>query len=84
MQERREKYRAMQLDGPGQPLRAVERDMPVPGANEILIKILACGVCRTDLHIADGEIPAAHYPVVPGHEIVGRIVQWVAAYRASR
>ena len=75
MQERREKYRAMQLDGPGQPLRAVERDMPVPGANEILIKILACGVCRTDLHIADGEIPAAHYPVVPGHEIVGRIVQ---------
>jgi len=49
--------------------------MPVPGTNEILIKILACGVCRTDLHIADGEIPAARYPVVPGHEIVGRVVQ---------
>lgn len=75
MQVRREKYRAMQLDGPGQPLRAVERDMPVPGANEILIKILACGVCRTDLHIVDGEIADARYPVVPGHEIVGRIVE---------
>ena len=75
MQERRERYRAMQLDGPGELLHAVERAMPVPDANEILIKILACGVCRTDLHIADGEIPDARYPVVPGHEIVGRVVQ---------
>ena len=75
MQARRETYRAMQLDGPGQPLRAVERDMPVPGPNEILLQILACGVCRTDLHIADGEIAEARYPVIPGHEIVGRIVE---------
>ena len=69
------KYHAMQLDGPGRSLQLVERDMPVPDSDEMLIKILACGVCRTDLHIVDGEIPEANYPVVPGHEIVGRIVQ---------
>ena len=69
------KYHAMQLDGPGRPLLFVERNMPAPAATEMLIKVLACGVCRTDLHIADGEIPDANYPIVPGHEIVGRIVQ---------
>ena len=69
------KYHAMRLDGPGRPLLFVESDMLVPGTNEILIKVLSCGVCRTDLHIVDGEIPDANYPVVPGHEIVGRIVQ---------
>ncbi len=75
MDENRKQYRAMQLDGPGRSLRVVERAMPVPGANEMLIKVLACGVCRTDLHIVDGEIPAANYPIVPGHEIIGRILQ---------
>lgn len=74
MDENREQYHAMQLDGPGRSLRAVERAMPVPGADEMLIKVLACGVCRTDLHIVDGDIPA-NYPIVPGHEIVGRILQ---------
>ncbi len=69
------KYHAMQLDGPGRTLLSVERDMPVLGTDEMLIKILACGVCRTDLHIVDGEIPDANYPIVPGHEIVGRIVR---------
>jgi len=64
----------MQLDGPGQPLRLVERCLPQPKPYELLIEIAACGVCRTDLHVADGEIPA-HYPVVPGHEIVGRILK---------
>lgn len=62
----------MQLDAPGVALRRVERPVPVPGPGEVLIKIAACGVCRTDLHIIDGEVPA-HFPIVPGHELVGRI-----------
>ena len=66
--------RAMVLDAPGKALRLVERPMPAPAPNEVLIEIAACGVCRTDLHVADGEIPA-RYPIVPGHEIVGRILK---------
>jgi propanol-preferring alcohol dehydrogenase len=50
-----------------------ERDDPIPGDGEIRIKISACGVCRTDLHIVDSELPDIRYPVIPGHEIVGRI-----------
>ncbi|WBX83590.1 zinc-dependent alcohol dehydrogenase family protein [Sphingosinicella microcystinivorans] len=65
--------RAAELAGPGQALRIVERPMPVPGADELLIAVSACGVCRTDLHVMDGEIPA-RYPIVPGHEIVGRVI----------
>ena len=65
--------RAMVLDGPGQPLRLVDRPRPQPGAGQVLIRVLACGVCRTDLHVADGELPQARYPIVPGHEIVGRV-----------
>jgi len=64
--------RAMQLDRPGAPLRMVERPIPVPGPGELLIEVAACGVCRTDLHIADGDIKAP-LPIVPGHEIVGRV-----------
>ena len=67
-----DKMHAMQIDAPGEPLRLVERETPVPGRGELLIVVAACGVCRTDLHIVDGEIPA-HYPIVPGHEIVGRV-----------
>ena len=63
---------AMQIDRPGAPLRRVEREIPVPGRNELLVEVSACGVCRTDLHVLDGEI-AATYPIVPGHEIVGRV-----------
>jgi propanol-preferring alcohol dehydrogenase len=62
----------MVLDGPGQPLRLVERPQPQAGPGQVLIQVLACGVCRTDLHVADGELPQARYPIVPGHEIVGR------------
>lgn len=65
--------RAMALQEIGGPLRLVERDMPEPGAGEILIAVSACGVCRTDLHIIDGDI-RDHLPIVPGHEIVGRVV----------
>ena len=65
--------RAMQLDGPGMPLRMVERPVPVPGPGELLIEVAACGICRTDLHVVDGEIRGP-LPIVPGHEIVGRVV----------
>jgi alcohol dehydrogenase, propanol-preferring len=57
------------------PLRALEIPTPKPRANEILIQILACAVCRTDLHIVDGELPNPKLPLVPGHEIVGVIVE---------
>ena len=67
-------YLAMQCGGPGQCLRAVQRTIPVPGPQGVLLQVAACGVCRTDLHVIDGEIPA-HYPIVPGHEIVGHIRQ---------
>lgn len=65
---------AMQIDAPHNPPRAVDRPVPRAGPGEVLIAVSACGVCRTDLHVLDGEIPA-HYPIVPGHEIVGRILE---------
>lgn len=68
------KMRAMVLDRPGQPLRLATMPVPEPGANEVLLRVTACGVCRTDLHIADGELPPRRSPLVPGHEIVGRVV----------
>ena len=66
--------RAMTLYAPGEPLRLVERDAELqPGADEVLIRVAACGVCRTDLHIVDGELPAPKLPLIPGHEIVGTV-----------
>lgn len=64
--------RAMQLDAVGEALRAVTRPLAEPGPGEIRIKVSACGVCRTDLHIVDGEVEA-RLPVIPGHEIIGRV-----------
>ena len=64
----------MCLQRPGHKLEAVDRATPKPGPRQLLIEVLACGVCRTDLHLIDGELPDIHYPVVPGHEIVGRVV----------
>ncbi|WP_215404861.1 zinc-dependent alcohol dehydrogenase family protein [Janthinobacterium sp. JC611] len=66
---------AMQWQGPGQALRQVRLPIPVCGAEEVLLRVLACGVCRTDLHIVDAELPPHRLPVVPGHEIVGELVQ---------
>lgn len=67
--------RAMVLDAPGRPLRPADLPVPGPATGEVLIRVLACGVCRTDLHIRDGEVvPAAGqagYPLVCGHQIVG-------------
>src|SRR3546814_6624113 len=65
---------AMQIDAPGRPLRRVQRPVPTPGRNELLIRVSACGVCRTDLHVLDGEI-AASYPIIPGPEIVGEVLE---------
>ena len=65
--------RAMQLDRLGESLRKVERDLPEPTGTDLLIEVAACGVCRTDLHIVDGEIHGV-LPIVPGHQTVGRVV----------
>jgi len=64
--------RAMVLEEPGSPLRAAELPMPEPGTREVLIRVHACGVCRTDLHVLDGEVRARH-PIVPGHQIIGTV-----------
>lgn len=66
---------AMVLDSPGEPLREREGDLPRPGPEEVLVRVLACAVCRTDLHVVDGELPNPKLPLIPGHEIVGTIVQ---------
>lgn len=65
---------AMLLDAPGQPLRQARLPLPEPGAGEVLLEVGACAVCRTDLHIVDGELAPHRLPLVPGHEIVGRVV----------
>ena len=63
----------MQLEAPGKPLRLVRRAVPRPAGFDVLIKVAACGVCRTDLHVVDGDIHGT-MPIVPGHEIVGQVV----------
>jgi alcohol dehydrogenase, propanol-preferring len=65
---------AMELQAPGQPLQPVWRHrLPAPAAGQVRITVSACGVCRTDLHIVDGDLAHPGRPVVPGHEIVGRV-----------
>ena len=67
--------RAMMFDAPHAPLRLDQTArIPRPGASEVLIRVHACGVCRTDLHILDGELAEPKLPLVPGHEIVGTVV----------
>jgi propanol-preferring alcohol dehydrogenase len=63
----------MVLDRPGQPLRAAEVPAPDPGPGEVLIRVRACGVCRTDLHIVDGDLEHPALPLVPGHQVVGTV-----------
>lgn len=69
--------RAMALAAPGPiesaPLHAEERPVPEPRAGEILVRVTACGVCRTDLHIVEGELPLPRSPIVPGHQVIGRV-----------
>jgi propanol-preferring alcohol dehydrogenase len=67
----------MQLDRPApvaaSPLHPVERPVPDPGPGEMLVRVAACGICRTDLHIVEGELPLVRAPIVPGHQVVGRV-----------
>jgi propanol-preferring alcohol dehydrogenase len=63
----------MVLERLGEPLRLVERPDPEPSDGEVRIEVRACGVCRTDLHVVDGDLPDPKLPIIPGHEIVGRI-----------
>lgn len=65
--------RAMVLEAAGRPLVAVDRARPEPGPGQVLVRVHACGVCRTDLHVVDGELPDPSLPIVPGHEIVGTV-----------
>ena len=67
--------RRMELAQPGQPLRLVTGEPGRPGPGQVLVRVSACGVCRTDLHIIDGELPPTGHGMVPGHEIVGTVVE---------
>jgi alcohol dehydrogenase, propanol-preferring len=64
---------AMVLKARGAPLIGTERADPRPRPGQVRVKVSACGVCRTDLHVVDGELPGISYPIVPGHEVVGRV-----------
>lgn len=66
--------RAMVFEQPGAPLRLVDRPIPVPSAGQVLLKVQACGLCGTDLHLVDGELPDPMLPVIPGHQIIGSVV----------
>jgi propanol-preferring alcohol dehydrogenase len=70
--------RAMLVESPRpaeeRPLRQVEREVREPGVDEVRIRVEVCGVCRTDLHVVDGDLTEAKLPIVPGHEIVGQVV----------
>jgi alcohol dehydrogenase, propanol-preferring len=65
--------RAMVLERPGEPLRLADLPDPEPGNGQVLLEVAACGICRTDLHIVDGELTEPKLPLVPGHQIVGRV-----------
>src|SRR2546423_14522320 len=65
----------MVLEQPGRPLREGERAEPTPGPGQLLLDVAACGVCRTDLHLLDGEVKVPRTPIVLGHQIVGRVVK---------
>jgi alcohol dehydrogenase, propanol-preferring len=65
--------RAMVLTAAGLPLQLQERDDTAPGPGAVRVRISACGVCRTDLHVVDGDLPDTIYPIIPGHEVVGRV-----------
>jgi len=78
----------MQLERPAaigeSPLRAVERPVPEPEAGELLVRVSACGICRTDLHIVEGELPLVRSPIVPGHQVVGCVERVGAGVTRAR
>src|SRR5438034_10925591 len=65
--------RAMVLDNPRQPLQLRDVTRPTVGAGQLLVRVSSCVVCRTDLHVVDGELPDPKVPLIPGHQIVGRV-----------
>lgn len=65
--------RAMMLEAPGRPLVMRDWPLPSPGPGQVLVQVAACAVCRTDLHVVDGELPYPKLPLIPGHEIVGYV-----------
>ena len=67
--------RAMLLDAPRRPLRAADTPIPEPGPGQVLLAVNACGVCRTDVHVFDGELPNPKLPLILGHQIVGTVAQ---------
>lgn len=67
--------RSMVLERPRTRLREISRPVPVPSGSEVLIRVHACGVCRTDLHLQDGELEQARYPVTPGHQVIGEVLR---------
>jgi alcohol dehydrogenase, propanol-preferring len=73
--------RAMVLDAPGRPLRAAEVPDPEPGPGEVLLRVAACGVCRTDLHVVDGELLDPKLPLVLGHQVVATVVDCGERFR---
>jgi propanol-preferring alcohol dehydrogenase len=68
-----ETMNAMVLEHPRQPLVYKKMPVPKPGAGQVLVKVMACGICRTDLHVIDGELTQPKLPLIPGHEIIGRV-----------
>lgn len=72
-QSKQPAMRAMVLDAPRRALREATLRCPTPGSGQVLVRVSACAVCRTDLHVIDGELPHPKLPLIPGHEIVGRI-----------
>jgi propanol-preferring alcohol dehydrogenase len=79
--------RAWRVERPGpiatRPLRPHDEPDPVPGPDELLLRVLACGVCRTDLHVAEGDLPVHRPRVVPGHEVVGEVVAAAGEFSAG-
>jgi propanol-preferring alcohol dehydrogenase len=65
--------KAMVLERPGEQLQLLDVPVPVPGQGQVLVKVVACGVCRTDLHVVDGDLKEPKLPIIPGHEIVGHV-----------
>jgi propanol-preferring alcohol dehydrogenase len=76
--------RAMLFEAPGQPLRSVVVADPSPGSDQVLVKVGACGLCRTDLHVVDGELQHPKLPLIPGHQVVGEVVEVGGAVETIR
>jgi alcohol dehydrogenase, propanol-preferring len=73
----------MVLDAPGTELRLADQPVPEPSSGEVLVQVAACAVCRTDVHVVDGELPDPKLPLVPGHQIVGRVVEGGGHFEAG-